>query len=218
MQPPNATWQQIIAQATQSPDILKQPEVMAMLAMHTKYEKSSQSLVGIWSCSQRPAQKYICISRLFEDSASATCLKLSITCLLRQFAGQVDQVECAASRWCAMCRTFCRPTAAWRHRSGRPSSARCRSSTWTCSLSTSESSHHVCPLEFLSQTSVIFVDMLSDHMCACLYSAVRVCSSTAHPEKAEYRFSATLLCMISTQVRFLRTVQDVQRADLSDHC
>lgn len=27
MQPPNATWQQIIAQATQSPDILKQPEV-----------------------------------------------------------------------------------------------------------------------------------------------------------------------------------------------
>jgi hypothetical protein len=28
MQPPNATWQQIIAQATQSPDILKQPEVL----------------------------------------------------------------------------------------------------------------------------------------------------------------------------------------------
>ena len=31
MQPPNATWQQIIAQATQSPDILKQPEVLLTL-------------------------------------------------------------------------------------------------------------------------------------------------------------------------------------------
>jgi hypothetical protein len=32
MQPPNATWQQIIAQATQSPDILKQPEVIHLSA------------------------------------------------------------------------------------------------------------------------------------------------------------------------------------------
>ncbi len=28
MQPPNATWQQIIAQATQSPEVLKAPEVV----------------------------------------------------------------------------------------------------------------------------------------------------------------------------------------------
>ena len=31
MSPPNGTWQQIIAQATASPDVLKQPEVMRNL-------------------------------------------------------------------------------------------------------------------------------------------------------------------------------------------
>jgi len=38
MQPPNATWQQIIAQATQSPDILKAPEVCVFAHLQASRE------------------------------------------------------------------------------------------------------------------------------------------------------------------------------------